>query len=107
MAEAEGVQSQPEGATVEMGDFSALLKKEFKPKTDQAQAAVESAVKTLAEFVLKDTAVISDDAIKSIGATIAAIDRKLTEQINHILHHSDFQKLEGAWRGLHHLVTHT
>ncbi|HEY5313303.1 MAG TPA: type VI secretion system contractile sheath large subunit, partial [Pirellulales bacterium] len=107
MAEAEGVQSQPEGATVEMGDFSALLKKEFKPKTDQAQAAVETAVKTLAEFVLKDTAVISDDAIKSIGATIAAIDRKLTEQINHILHHADFQKLEGAWRGLHHLVTHT
>ncbi|HEX3654841.1 MAG TPA: type VI secretion system contractile sheath large subunit [Pirellulales bacterium] len=107
MAEAEGVQSQPEGATVEMGDFSALLKKEFKPKTDQAQAAVESAVKTLAEFVLKDTAVISDDAIKSIGATIAAIDRKLTEQINLVLHHPDYQKLEGAWRGLHHLVTHT
>jgi type VI secretion system protein ImpC len=38
---------------------------------------------------------------------IAAIDKKLTEQVNLILHHEDFQKLEGAWRGLHHLVSRT
>ena len=38
---------------------------------------------------------------------IAELDRKLTEQINLILHHDDFQKLEGAWRGLHYLVNNT
>ena len=38
---------------------------------------------------------------------IAAIDRKLTEQVNQILHHADFQQLEGAWRGLHYLVSNT
>ncbi len=38
---------------------------------------------------------------------IAAIDRKLSEQINLIMHHEDFQKLEGAWRGLHYLVNNT
>ena len=38
---------------------------------------------------------------------IAAIDEKLTEQINLIMHHEDFQQLEGAWRGLHHLVNNT
>ena len=38
---------------------------------------------------------------------IAEIDKKLTEQINLILHHEDFQKLEGAWRGLHYLVNNT
>ena len=38
---------------------------------------------------------------------IAAIDGKLTEQINVIMHHEDFQKLEGAWRGLHYLVNNT
>lgn len=31
----------------------------------------------------------------------------MTEQINHILHHPEFQRLEGAWRGLHHLVSNT
>jgi type VI secretion system protein ImpC len=38
---------------------------------------------------------------------IAAIDKKLSEQINLIMHHADFQKLEGAWRGLHYLVNNT
>ena len=94
-------------ATLEGGDFSALLQKEFKPKTDHARAAVENAVKTLAEQVLADTAVVSDDAIMSIQSIIAEIDKKLTEQINMIMHHEDFQKLEGAWRGLHYLVNHT
>jgi type VI secretion system protein ImpC len=37
-------------------------------------------------------------------ALCAAIDRKLTEQINLILHHPDFQMLEASWRGLHFLV---
>jgi type VI secretion system protein ImpC len=94
-------------ATLEGGDFSALLQKEFKPKTDHARAAVENAVKTLAEQVLADTAVVSDDAIMSIQSIIAEIDKKLTEQINVIMHHEDFQKLEGAWRGLHYLVNNT
>ena len=38
---------------------------------------------------------------------IAAIDKKLTEQVNKIIHHEDFQKLESAWRGLHYLVNNT
>ena len=33
--------------------------------------------------------------------------RKLTEQINLILHNERFQQLESAWRGLHYLVNHT
>ena len=44
---------------------------------------------------------------QSIEAMIAEIDKKLTEQINLIMHHEDFQKLEGAWRGLHYLVNNT
>lgn len=88
-------------------DFNALLTKEFKPKTEQAREAVENAVKTLAEQALANAVTISDDAYKSIEAIIGEIDRKLSEQINMILHHEDFQKLESAWRGLHHLVTNT
>ena len=108
MAEAENqAQTQAAATTTAASDFSSLLTKEFKPKSDQAKEAVETAVRTLAEQVLKDTATVSDDALKTIQSLIASIDKKLTEQINKILHHADFQKLEGAWRGLHHLVTHT
>ena len=93
--------------TVEANEFDSLLKKEFKPKTDEAKEAVERAVRTLAEQALSQTRLISNDVVKSIEAMIAQIDAKLTEQINLILHHAEFQKLEGAWRGLHHLVNNT
>ena len=93
--------------TTEASDFSALLNKEFRPKSDQAKSAVESAVRTLAEQALANTALISDDALRSIQGIIAEIDKKLTEQINEILHHPDFQQMESAWRGLHYLVNNT
>src|SRR5438128_10889086 len=93
--------------SVEATDFDSLLRKEFKPKTDEAKEAVERAVRTLAEQALSQTKLIGTDVVKSIEAIIGQLDRKLTEQINLILHHPDFQKLEGAWRVLHYLVNNT
>jgi len=108
MAEAETKGAAAEGATVfTESEFASLLQKEFRPKSDQAKEAVESAVRTLAEQALANTSLISDDALKTIEAMIAAIDRKLTEQVNLVLHHPDFQALESAWRGLHFLVNNT
>ncbi|GMV74099.1 MAG: hypothetical protein AMXMBFR78_10500 [Rubrivivax sp.] len=91
----------------EGSEFAALLQKEFRPKTDQAREAVESAVQTLAQQALAATGTISGDAYKTVEAIIAEIDKRLSEQINLIVHHADFQQLEGAWRGLHYLVTNT
>ena len=93
--------------TQERSDFAALLNKEFKPKSDQARDAVNNAVLTLAQQALANTALISNDALRSIESIIGAIDRKLTEQVNLILHHEDFQGVESAWRGLHYLVNNT
>lgn len=39
-----------------------------------------------------------------LAADIAEIDRLMTEQINAILHHPKFQRLESSWRGLAYLV---
>ena len=88
-------------------DFSALLMREFKPKTDHAREAVEAAVQTLAEQALAHTTLIADDSLRTIQAIVAALDRKLTEQVNAIMHHADFQRMESGWRGLHHLVKNT
>ncbi|MGE3166140.1 MAG: type VI secretion system contractile sheath large subunit [Planctomycetota bacterium] len=100
-------QQQGEAVTIEKDEFASLLKKEFKPKSDRAQEAVQAAVATLASQVLDRSELVSTDAVKTIEAMIAAIDQKLTEQVNQILHNAEFQKLEGAWRGLHHLVNNT
>ena len=37
------------GATEETSEFASLLLQEFKPKTERAREAVETAVRTLAE----------------------------------------------------------
>jgi type VI secretion system protein ImpC len=103
------VEKAPEGAgaAVQENEFASLLQKEFKPKSDEAKAAVEQAVRTLAVQALSQTKLIGADVVKSIEAIVAELDRMLSEQINLILHHEDFQKLEGAWRGLHYLVNNT
>ena len=95
------------GVTVEGNDFASLLSKEFKPKSDEARSAVEAAVHTLAQTALANSKLISTDTVNTIESMIAAIDRKMSEQINLVLHHEDFQKLEAAWRGLHYMVNNT
>lgn len=108
MADTEVQSDLASGAVVMEGsDFAALLQKEFKPKTEEARDAVSVAVQTLAQQALAQTKLISDDVVKSIEAIIAELDRKLSEQVNQVIHHADFQKLEGAWRGLHYLVSNT
>src|SRR5512142_1337439 len=94
-------------AAPEVNEFEALLNKSIGARTPEKQTAVQTAVRTLAQQALASTALVSPDVTKTISAIIAEIDRKLSEQINLIIHHDDFKALEGAWRGLHHLVNNT
>ena len=103
----ESTQAQAGAATDQVSEFAGLLNKQFNPQTDTAKREVEGAVRTLAEQALASAQLISTDVVQSIEAMIAEIDRKLGEQINAILHHPDFQKLESAWRGLHYLVSNS
>ena len=108
MAEEElQTEAAPAESAFGSAEFASLLQKEFRPKSDQAKTAVEAAVKTLAEQALANTGLISDDALRSIESIVAEIDKKLTEQVNLILHNEEFQQLESAWRGLHYLVNNT
>ena len=107
MAEASQQSSALQGVTFQGGEFASLLNKEFKPKSDEAKSAVEQAVLTLAQQALSRTQLIGSDVLVSIEAMIAEIDKKLSAQVNAILHHADFQQLESAWRGLHYLVNNT
>src|SRR3982751_4894524 len=107
MAETQVQSPQREDLTLEGNELAILLQKEFKPKSDEAKGAVEQAVRTLAEHALSQTKLIGNDVVKSIEAIIAELDKKLSDQVNLILHHPDFQQLESAWRGLHYLVNNT
>ena len=61
----------------------------------------------VAEFVsqvLEGAMTVSKDAEAMINARIAQIDHLISLQLNEILHHEQFQKLEGSWRGLKYLM---
>jgi len=106
MAELQEVMERDQAGT-ELSDFGSLLQKEFKPQSDKARESVENAVRTLAEQALQGSKVVSGDVLATIEGLIAELDRKLSEQINLILHTPEFQKVEAAWRGLHYLVSNT
>lgn len=70
---------------------------------DQAQMLI----KTLTEEALKGTVTYSKNLTQTFNKAIEAIDAKLSKQLAAIMQNEQFQKLEGSWRGLHHLVMNT
>src|SRR5262252_3209210 len=88
----------------EADEFSALLKQSFKPRTERAATEVENAVNTLVEQALADTSLIKSDVLDTIEEMIAQLDKKLSAQMNELMHAPEFQQIEGAWRGLAYLI---
>ena len=108
MPENKPISASQVAEVTELSEFENLLSGSFAVQEgSDKEAAVKTAVKTLAEQALSNESLISEDALASIESLVAAIDKKLTEQINVILHHEDFQKVEGTWLGLQHLVKNT
>lgn len=70
----------------------------------------EQAKDMISEFVsqvMSGQLTMSKNMDVAINSRIAEIDRLLSAQLNEIMHHEDFQKLEGSWRGLHYMVKNT
>jgi type VI secretion system protein ImpC len=61
-------------------------------------------IQTLTEEALKGTVTWGRNVTQTLTAGMRALDEALSKQLAAILHHPDFQKLEGTWRGLHYLV---
>ncbi len=71
-------------------------------KKDYAKSLIEEFLRTVVDSKSK-----SEDAISSIKKHVAEIDSVLSLQLDEILHHHKFQKIEGSWRGLFMLITET
>src|SRR5690349_3099663 len=61
-------------------------------------------VKALVEQALIGTVTFDRNLPRTIDKAIAAIDAKLSAQLNEVMHHPRFLQLEGSWRGLNYLV---
>ncbi|MGH9624567.1 MAG: type VI secretion system contractile sheath large subunit, partial [Bryobacteraceae bacterium] len=73
----------------------------------QEPAARERGKDLVREFiaqVLQGELAPSKDAEQMINQRIAQIDHLVSLQLNEVMHHASFQKLEGSWRGLKYLL---
>jgi len=73
-------------------------------KDTLAQERGKDMVKEFINQVLEGHMTLTRDAEATIGARIADIDRLISLQLNEVIHHPSFQKLEATWTGIRHLV---
>ena len=104
MAKKEAAAEGGGAATAELSLLDRIVS-EGRMAQDEAQA--EHAKHLVGEFatqILSEEITVSSDTVAMINARIARIDELLSAQLNEIMHHPDFQKLEASWRGLSYLV---
>lgn len=81
---------------------------EGKLARDEGQKAyAQDLIGEFIDSVVESGTDVSSDTVASINQKIAEIDALISEQLNEVMHNSDFQKLEASWRGLHYLVMNT
>jgi type VI secretion system protein ImpC len=60
-----------------------------------------------AKEVMEGQITVSKDTEAMINARIGELDKLISLQLNEVMHHADFQRLEASWRGLNYLVQQT
>jgi type VI secretion system protein ImpC len=73
-----------------------------KGTTERSRA--EELIRTLTQEAMKGTMTWSKNVNTTLEDGMRAIDKAISKQLAAIMHAPEFQKLEGTWRGLHHLV---
>jgi type VI secretion system protein ImpC len=101
-----GTETTPAGSGLAPAtqEASSLLEQAIGATRQTPRDRVETLLRTLTDEALKGTVVYDRNLSVTIGKAIAAIDAKLSDQLAAIMHHPSFTRLEGSWRGLHHLV---
>jgi type VI secretion system protein ImpC len=94
-----GSQSQPQAAQGGSLLDEILTESRIKPTDEGYDVARKGVAAFIAEMLAPSKAAEKVDRT-AVDAMIAELDRRLSAQVNEILHHPDVQKLESAWRSL-------
>ena len=91
------------GAEAEAQSVS-LLEQAISSTKQTEREETQDLLANLTEQVLKGTVSWDRNLTNTIKQAVDAIDQAMSRQLTAILHDEKFQKLEGSWRGLNHLV---
>jgi type VI secretion system protein ImpC len=105
MAELEKAAAAP-AAVEQTGEASLLdqIVEQGRFADPTARERGKNLVKEFVAQVLDGSMTVGRDADQMITARVAQIDHLISLQLNEVLHHPQFQKLEGTWRGLRYLL---
>src|SRR3982750_4302312 len=100
-----GAQSAAYTSAGELGLLDQILEQGKVGRDAETRDHGRDIVKRFVAQVLEGSITVARDTEMMINARIAQIDHLLSLQINEILHHSEFQRLEASWRGLKYLLS--
>jgi len=104
MSDAQKAQASAQEQTLELGLLDQIVE-QGKVGTDTAsKERGKSLIKEFVQQVLQGQMTVSRDTEAMINARIAQIDHLISIQLNEVMHHPSFQKLEGSWRGLKYMM---
>jgi len=95
---------QASETTAEVSILDQIVDQGRLARDPSARERGKNLVKEFVSQVLEGAMTVSKDAEAMINARIAQLDHLVSLQLNEVLHHADFQKLEGSWRGLKYLL---
>ncbi|MEZ5428869.1 MAG: type VI secretion system contractile sheath large subunit [Pyrinomonadaceae bacterium] len=104
MAKQQEQEAQATEQVEEVGLLDQILTEGRMARDEFQKERAKDMISSFVSQVMSGELTLSKNMDAAINARIAEIDRLLSAQMNEIMHHVDFQKLEGSWRGLHHLV---
>ncbi len=85
-------------------ETTSLLESAIAATKQTERSRAEELLRTFTEQALEGSVKFDKDLSRSVATTIAKFDEQISKQLSAIMHHPDFQQLEGSWRGLQHLV---
>lgn len=107
MSEAQQARPQVQEKVEEVSLLDKIVEEGRLGKDPSAKERGKELIANFINQVLEGSMAVSRDAEAMINARIAQIDHLLSIQLNEILHHPAFQKLEATWRGVWYLVTNS
>lgn len=97
-----------EAATAELSLLEGIMAETKMRPSDEGYDIAKRGVEHFIAEMLEQGADADEKVDKSVAdRMIAQIDEKLSSQLDEILHHEEFQKMESSWRGLKLLIDRT
>jgi len=104
MSETESQSVEQEAEVVEQASF---LEQAISATKQTSRDETEELLKTLTREAMDGTVKWDKNLSVTINNAISEIDKVMSKQLSAIMQHEKFQKLEGSWRGLHHLISNS